>query len=105
MDRSGVRLTVVATPARHRLRGAEQKLGDVAGFVIRDASGRDLGYVTGDTFYYDGVADVAKRFHPAVVLVFAGVARTRRPFNLTMSNNGRARCGCGFSEGARVRRA
>jgi hypothetical protein len=44
-------------------------------------------YVTGDTVWYDGVADVARRFQVGVVLLFAGSARTRGPFNLTMNTN------------------
>ena len=44
-------------------------------------------YVTGDTVWYDGVAEVARRFRPGVVLLFAGAARTRDPFNLTMNTN------------------
>ena len=37
--------------------------------------------------WYDGVAEVARRFRPGVVLLFAGAARTRGPFNLTMNTN------------------
>ena len=33
------------------------------------------------------MAEVARRFHPGVVLLFAGAARTRGPFNLTMNAN------------------
>ena len=38
-------------------------------------------------FWYDGVAAVARRFHAGVVLLFAGAARTRGPFHLTMDTN------------------
>src|SRR5512143_3056304 len=77
---NGVRLTVTATPARHGPPGAERMLGDVTGFVVQGPDHSDLVYVTGDTVYYDGVAEVARRFHPKVVVVFAGAARTRGPF-------------------------
>lgn len=80
-------LTVIATPARHGPPGAERTLGDVIGFIIRDSDNNDLVYVTGDTVYYDGVAEVATRYKPRVVIAFAGAARTRGPFNLTMGNN------------------
>jgi hypothetical protein len=33
--------------------------------------------LTGDTVWYDGVAEVARRFRPGVVLLFAGAARIR----------------------------
>jgi L-ascorbate metabolism protein UlaG (beta-lactamase superfamily) len=42
---------------------------------------------TGDTVWYHGVAEVARRFGADVVLLFAGSARTRGPFNLTMNTN------------------
>lgn len=80
-------LTVIATPARHGPPGAEHRLGDVIGFLIRASDREDLVYVTGDTVFYDGVAEVARRYKPRVVVVFAGAARTRGPFNLTMGNN------------------
>jgi L-ascorbate metabolism protein UlaG (beta-lactamase superfamily) len=44
-------------------------------------------YVTGDTVWYDGVAEVARRFPAEVVLLFAGAAEKRGPFNLTMNTN------------------
>lgn len=80
-------LTVIATPARHGPPGAERRLGDVIGFIVRDADAKDLVYVTGDTVYFDGVSEVARRYKPRVVIAFAGAARTRGPFNLTMGNN------------------
>ncbi len=80
-------LTVIATPARHGPPGAEHKLGEVVGFLVRGRHRQDLVYVTGDTVFYDGVAEVARRYQPRVVIVFAGAARTRGPFNLTMGNN------------------
>jgi hypothetical protein len=43
--------------------------------------------MTGDTVWYDGVAEVARRFPVHVVLLFAGAARTRGPFHLTMDTN------------------
>lgn len=87
-------LRVTATPARHGPAGIEPLTGDVIGFVVshvasgRDgASPRDLLYVTGDTCWFDGVAEVARRFAPEVVLLFAGAAMTRGPFHLTMDTN------------------
>ena len=44
-------------------------------------------YISGDTVWYDGVAEVAKRFKAGVVLPFAGAAQTRGPFHLTMDTN------------------
>ncbi|ACG72860.1 beta-lactamase fold-like Zn-dependent hydrolase [Anaeromyxobacter sp. K] len=80
-------LLVTATPARHGPPGIEPLSGEVTGFVVSEPEGRDLVYVTGDTVFYEGVAEVARRFRPAVVLMFTGAARTRGPFHLTMSVN------------------
>jgi len=43
--------------------------------------------MTGDTVFYEGVAEVSKRFRPEYIFLFAGAARTRGPFNLTMGTN------------------
>jgi hypothetical protein len=59
----------------------------VIGFVVSFSDDTPLLYITGDSVWYDGVAEVARRFRPGVVLLFAGSARTRGPFNLTMNTN------------------
>jgi L-ascorbate metabolism protein UlaG (beta-lactamase superfamily) len=84
-DGKGVRIT--ATPARHGPAGIEPLSGDVIGFVLEFSDGAPSIYVTGDTVWYDGVADVARRFPVEIVLLFGGSARTRGPFNLTMNAN------------------
>jgi hypothetical protein len=48
--------------------------------------GRPL-YITGETVWYDGIAEVARRFAANLVMPFAGAARTRGPFHLTMDTN------------------
>jgi L-ascorbate metabolism protein UlaG (beta-lactamase superfamily) len=82
----GARVRVTATPARHGPAGIEPFSGDVVGFVL-EADGAPTVYVTGDTVWYDGVADVARRFKAGIVVLFAGSAQTRGPFNLTMNVN------------------
>lgn len=82
----GRTLTVTATPARHGPAGIEPLSGDVIGFVLQPQRGAPI-YVSGDTVFYDGVAEVARRFQPGVVLPFAGAAQTRGPFHLTMDTN------------------
>jgi L-ascorbate metabolism protein UlaG (beta-lactamase superfamily) len=84
----GSTLQVTATPARHGPAGIEPLSGDVIGFVLSfaDPDIRPI-YITGDTVWYDGVAEVARRFRAGVVLPFAGAARTRGPFHLTMDTN------------------
>ena len=53
---------ITATPARHGPVGIEPIAGEVIGFVISTENGGQLVYVTGGTVWYDGVAEVAKRF-------------------------------------------
>jgi L-ascorbate metabolism protein UlaG (beta-lactamase superfamily) len=81
-------ITITATPARHGPAGIEPISGDVIGFVLsmKGQSNHEI-YITGDTVYYEGVAAVAKKFKPELIFLFAGAARTRGPFNLTMSTN------------------
>src|SRR5262249_53986270 len=82
----GRRLQITATPARHGPAGIEPLSGDVIGFVLSSEDDAPI-YVTGDTVWYDGVAEVARRFRAGVVLLFAGAAQTRGPFYLTMNTN------------------
>lgn len=58
------------------------------GFVLASNDGRTRPiYVTGDTVWYDGLAEVARRYPARTVLLFAAAARTRGPFHLTMDTN------------------
>lgn len=84
----GTVLEITATPARHGPAGTETIQGNVIGFVlsIKGEQGADI-YLTGDTVYYEGIADVADRFRPAYIFIFAGAAQTRGPFNVTMGTN------------------
>ena len=84
--KNGASLTITATPARHGPAGIEPLAGDVIGFVVAPSKGRPI-YISGDTTWFDGVAEVARRFDCSVVLPFAGSAQTRGPFHLTMDTN------------------
>ena len=86
--KNGHSLTITATPARHGPAGIEPFSGEVIGFVVSSSNPatRPI-YVSGDTVWFDGVAEVAKRFHAGIVLPFAGAAQTRGPFHLTMDTN------------------
>jgi L-ascorbate metabolism protein UlaG (beta-lactamase superfamily) len=88
LAKDGHALTVTATPARHGPAGIEPLSGDVIGFVLSsNHPGFRPVYISGDTVWYDGVAEVAHRFKAGVVLPFAGAAQTRGPFHLTMDTN------------------
>ena len=74
--RDGRILRITATPARHG--PPEGDRGPVIGFVLAftDQPTRVV-YVSGDTVWYDGVAEVGRRFTPAVAVLFTGAARVR----------------------------
>ncbi len=86
-SKDGHALTITATPARHGPAGIEPLSGDVIGFVLTSKDKSPPIYISGDTVWYDGVAEVARRFKAGVVLPFAGAAQTRGPFHLTMDTN------------------
>jgi L-ascorbate metabolism protein UlaG (beta-lactamase superfamily) len=86
LSKNGRTLSITATPARHGPAGIEPLAGDVIGFVVASKGSRPI-YISGDTVWYDGVAEVAKRFKAGVVMPFAGAAQTRGPFHLTMDVN------------------
>jgi L-ascorbate metabolism protein UlaG (beta-lactamase superfamily) len=86
LSKNGKSITVTATPARHGPAGIEPLSGDVIGFVLSPKGSAPI-YISGDTVWYDGVAEVARRFKARVVLPFAGAAQTRGPFHLTMDTN------------------
>ena len=58
----GSTITITATPARHGPSGIEPISGDVIGFILSVKGPRAYEiYVTGDTVFYEGVAEVAAR--------------------------------------------
>jgi L-ascorbate metabolism protein UlaG (beta-lactamase superfamily) len=79
-------LRVTGTPARHG--PAHLDRGPVTGFALAftDALDRAV-YVSGDTVWYEGVAEVAQRFHVRAAVLFMGAARVAAvgPDPLTMT--------------------
>ena len=77
---------VTGTPARHG--PADGDRGPVTGFVLTfDGAPERCGYVSGDTVWYEGVAEVARRFPIRLALLFMGAARVREvgPDHLTFT--------------------
>ncbi len=69
-------LRVIGTPARHGPAGSER--GPVTGFVlVPPGAPPSAVYVSGDTVWYEGVAEVARRFPVRVAVLFMGAARVR----------------------------
>jgi L-ascorbate metabolism protein UlaG (beta-lactamase superfamily) len=88
LSKDGKSVRITAAPARHGPAGIEPLAGDVIGFVLTSNDPADESvYITGDTVWYEGVAEVARRFKAGIVLLFAGSAQTRGPFHLTMDTN------------------
>lgn len=84
----GTKIIITATPARHGPAGTEKMQGEVIGFILTVQGGKPLEiYITGDTTYYEGVAEVAKRYNPHYVFIFAGGAKPIGPFFVTMDTN------------------
>jgi L-ascorbate metabolism protein UlaG (beta-lactamase superfamily) len=83
---AGRSVKITATPARHGPVGFEPISGDVIGFVLTAPDMRSV-YVSGDTVWYKGVADVAERFDIGIAVLFTGAARPRGAFHVTMDGN------------------
>ena len=84
------RVQVTGTPARHGPAGGDR--GPVSGFLITglgDTANADKPavYVSGDTVWYEGVEEVAKRADVRVAFAFMGAARVREvgPAHLTLT--------------------
>ena len=82
----GRALTVTATPARHGPEHGDR--GPVIGFVLQSTAAADpIIYFSGDTVWYDGVAEVGRRFDVDVAVLNVGAARVAvaGPYDLTFS--------------------
>ncbi len=85
----GAALLITATPARHGPYGCEARSGAVTGFALRraDDPNSDTLYFSGDTVWYEGVAEVARWFHVTTAVLNMGAARVQAagPAPLTMT--------------------
>lgn len=82
--RNGKKLFLTATPARHGPIGVD--VGEVIGFALGVDRPGDLVYITGDTLWFEGTAQVARSFAPKVVVLFGGAAEPRGRFHMTMGS-------------------
>jgi L-ascorbate metabolism protein UlaG (beta-lactamase superfamily) len=95
-------LLITGAPARHGPVGIEPISGDVIGFAIGVEQPGDAIYVTGDTVWYEGVAEVAQRFSPRLVILFTGSAEPRGSFHMTMDSNDALAAAAAFPDAAIV---
>jgi L-ascorbate metabolism protein UlaG (beta-lactamase superfamily) len=77
-------LRATGTPARHG--PADGDRGPVTGFVL-ELESTDAVYISGDTVWYEGVAEVARRFDVKTAVLFMGAAKVLEvgPAPLTMT--------------------
>ena len=82
-------MLITATPARHGPFGCEARSGPVIGFAVRppDSAIEGALYVSGDTVWYEGVAEVARWIHVTTAVLNMGAARVEAagPAPLTMT--------------------
>lgn len=70
---NGDKIEITGTPARHGPAGIEKISGQVTGFILSVKGSREFEiYITGDTVYYDGIAEVAKKLDQATCLYLPG---------------------------------
>src|SRR5262245_9209243 len=74
VTRDGHVLRVTGTPARHGPVGGDR--GPVTGFVLTlTESPHSAIYLSGDTVWYEGVAEVSRRFPVRIAVLFMGAGR------------------------------
>lgn len=83
----GGRVRITGTPARHGPVGIEPISGDVIGFALTSSDPGPAVYISGDTVWYEGVAEVAERFDVRLAVLFTGSAEPRGAFHMTMDVN------------------
>jgi L-ascorbate metabolism protein UlaG (beta-lactamase superfamily) len=76
---------VTATPARHG--PAKLDRGPVIGFVLEGPAEVGAVYLSGDTVWYDGMTEVARRFEVRTAVLFMGAAKVAAvgPWPLTLT--------------------
>jgi len=87
----GTTVNVAATPARHGPIGIEPFSGEVTGFVLTlGSSASDVTriYISGDTVWFEGVAEVARRFPDIrVAILHLGAAKLPALGNAPLTMN------------------
>lgn len=95
----GGSLRITATPARHGPVGMDH--GPVCGFVLALSETPESAiYISGDTVWYEGVEEVAKRFPVRAAILHLGAARVPEAgnFHLTMTADEGVEAARAFSE-------
>ncbi len=99
----GRAIRVTGTPARHGPPDGDR--GPVIGFILSSADDPDNAvYISGDTVWYEGVLEVAKRFPIRIAVLFMGAARVAvaGPANLTFTAEEGVQAARAFADAAIV---
>lgn len=81
-------IIITATPARHGPAGTKHIAGAVTGFLITVKGDTEYQlYITGDTVFYEGVQEVAKKSRPQYVFAFAGAVLHWESIYMTMNDS------------------
>lgn len=84
----GDQITITGVPARHGPYGIEKLTGTVTGFIVAVKGKENYSiYISGDTEYFSGIDEIAKKYQPDYAFVFAGAAQPAGPINVTMNTN------------------
>lgn len=85
---NGFDVRITATPARHGPAELQEATGHVTGWLL-EWEGQRHGalYISGDTVLFEGLEEVARRYHIGVALLHCGAAQAARfgPYNITLS--------------------
>jgi len=78
VERDGVRVEVIATPARHGPPLSRPIVGEVVGFLVRWSAQRDGAlYFSGDTTLFRGIHEIARRYKVGTAILNVGAAGFR----------------------------
>jgi L-ascorbate metabolism protein UlaG (beta-lactamase superfamily) len=96
---NGGALRITGTPARHG--PADGDRGPITGFVLAwTESPQNAVYLSGDTVWYEGVAEISRRFDIKIAVLFMGAARVPEvgPAHLTFTAKEAVEAARAFSE-------
>jgi len=84
----GLRVRVTATPARHGPAKIKEVIGDVTGWLLEwDGQQQGALYISGDTVFYEDLAELGKRYRIGAALLHFGAAQVAvyGPYHLTLT--------------------
>lgn len=77
-------ITITRTAGQHGTGRIGEKMGPVSGFVL-ESPGEPVLYIAGDTIWCQEVQDALEKYHPQVIVCFAGSAKFSSGDPITMT--------------------